>query len=132
MLDIHSEDLQSVGAREQNAKPANHPTGRRITMPSRETLAVLERPNDGPKVNREGFVKPPPITSEGCNTLGDKLVALNATTCKWPIGNVGDPDFHFCMRHKDDSELPYCYDHQQLRLNPEKRDRGWVNPFPKE
>lgn len=124
MLDIHSEDLQSVSAREQNVKPANHPAGRRITMPSLE-IETLERPAPGASWKSER-------SEDEHNTLGDKLIALNATTCKWPIGNVGDPDFHFCMRHKDDSELPYCYDHQQLRLNPEKRNRGWVNPFPKE
>ena len=38
------------------------------------------------------------------------LLELNENTCKWPIGDPLNPDFHFCGRTTKD-EHPYCEFH---------------------
>ena len=41
------------------------------------------------------------------------LLDLTNSKCKWPIGTVGDPDFHFCGG-KSIEGLPYCGPHCRL------------------
>ena len=38
---------------------------------------------------------------------------LTERTCKWPIGDPGQPDFHFCG-HEARSGLPYCDYHARV------------------
>ena len=37
--------------------------------------------------------------------------------CRWPIGDPGEPDFHFCGRKKFGS-LPYCEHHVRMAYQP--------------
>lgn len=41
------------------------------------------------------------------------LMELKHNTCKWPIGDPGDPEFHFCSRGAD-SGKSYCEFHHRL------------------
>jgi hypothetical protein len=38
---------------------------------------------------------------------------LSKEQCKWPIGNVGEPDFHFCPELRLEGK-PYCPSHQKI------------------
>jgi len=45
------------------------------------------------------------------------VLTLTEHTCKWPIGDPGQPGFHFCGRGAD-SGVPYCTDHARLAYQP--------------
>jgi GcrA cell cycle regulator len=52
------------------------------------------------------------------------LLELTAQTCRWPIGDPGNPDFFFCGgRTAGDS--PYCAHHSRIAYQPShlRRDR---------
>lgn len=50
---------------------------------------------------------------------GVTLLELNNTTCRWPIGEVGQPDFHFCGGPAElDAGRPYCDAHSALAYRP--------------
>src|SRR5690606_22258435 len=55
---------------------------------------------------------------------GDRitLMTLTSRTCKWPIGDPGDEDFHFCSRN---AELggSYCAFHHRLAYQGVRRRR---------
>ncbi|MEO0607617.1 MAG: GcrA family cell cycle regulator [Pseudomonadota bacterium] len=47
---------------------------------------------------------------------GSKAVyALREAHCKWPIGEPGQPGFHFCGKTSDEGS-PYCDQHRQKAL----------------
>ena len=49
---------------------------------------------------------------------------LTERTCKWPIGDPGDEDFHFCGHDSLDG-LPYCQYHARVAYQvPDSRRRG--------
>lgn len=50
---------------------------------------------------------PPPLEIDGQHV---NLLQLKDSMCKWPIGNPGDPDFHFCAI-KPALPRPYCEAH---------------------
>ncbi len=43
------------------------------------------------------------------------LFDLTNTTCRWPFGRPGAPNFHFCAEPEADLErgIPYCPEHMQ-------------------
>lgn len=45
------------------------------------------------------------------------LMELNEHTCRWPVGNPGDPGFFFCGATPVD-ELPYCAYHSRIAYSP--------------
>lgn len=45
------------------------------------------------------------------------LLELNGTTCRWPVGTVGDPDFFFCGGEPVKG-LPYCAYHKHCAYRP--------------
>ncbi len=68
---------------------------------------------------KEEITPPRPILTpeERASTLH-----LTEHTCKWPIGDPGTPDFHFCgARSKAGS--PYCTMHAQQAYQPLMRKR---------
>lgn len=42
---------------------------------------------------------------------------FNETSCRWPIGDPKDDDFHFCNRKKIEG-LPYCEAHSRKAFQP--------------
>ena len=51
------------------------------------------------------------------------IFQLTERTCKWPIGDPGGKDFHFCGHDSLDS-LPYCEYHAGVAYQaPEPRRR---------
>lgn len=45
------------------------------------------------------------------------ILTLTETTCKWPIGDPGDNDFHFCG-NKSEAGAPYCKYHAEIAYQP--------------
>ncbi len=50
------------------------------------------------------------------------LLTLGSRTCKWPIGDPGDEDFHFCSRDAQSSGS-YCSFHHRLAYQGVRRRR---------
>jgi len=52
------------------------------------------------------------------------ILTLNESRCRWPIGDPGDEEFHFCGRHSG-TETPYCEYHSAIAYQPaQSRRRG--------
>lgn len=60
------------------------------------------------------------------------VLTLTERNCKWPIGDPGSPDFHFCGRGAD-GNAPYCTEHAKLAYQPmqprRNRERSRNNSF---
>jgi GcrA cell cycle regulator len=52
-----------------------------------------------------------------------RVLDLNDTTCRWPYGDVGTPEFTFCGR-KPEKGKPYCPAHLALAWEPVERRRA--------
>lgn len=50
------------------------------------------------------------------------LLALNEDTCKWPIGDPLNEDFHFCGRQSEEGK-PYCEFHSKRAYHQIERKR---------
>lgn len=53
------------------------------------------------------------------------ILSLKESMCRWPIGDPGDSEFHFCGRHSDHG-TPYCEHHSRVAYQPpnsRKRER---------
>lgn len=53
------------------------------------------------------------------------IMTLKESMCRWPIGDPGDSEFHFCGRKKCGT-LPYCKHHARMAYQPvqaRRRDR---------
>ncbi|SDT90262.1 GcrA family cell cycle regulator [Stappia sp. ES.058] len=51
------------------------------------------------------------------------LMTLTSKTCKWPIGDPADADFHFCSRDADNNRS-YCEFHHRLAYQGIRRRRS--------
>ncbi len=52
------------------------------------------------------------------------ILTLNESKCRWPIGDPGDEEFHFCGRHSG-TQTPYCEYHSAIAYQPaQSRRRG--------
>lgn len=51
-----------------------------------------------------------------------ELTQLTERTCKWPIGDPLNEDFHFCGNESPDNS-PYCTYHQRLAYQPSAERR---------
>jgi GcrA cell cycle regulator len=71
-------------------------------------------------------VEPEPQFVENVIPLGQRrtLLELNEETCRWPIGDPGNPDFFFCGGQTMTSG-PYCGYHSRVAYQPAnmRRDR---------
>ncbi|MCC6779627.1 MAG: GcrA family cell cycle regulator [Hyphomicrobiales bacterium] len=67
-----------------------------------------------------------PILADNVIPLGQRrtLLELNEDTCRWPIGDPGNPDFFFCGGQTL-TGLPYCAHHCRVAYQPAniRRDR---------
>ena len=45
------------------------------------------------------------------------IMTLKEAMCRWPIGDPGEPEFHFCGR-KTCASLPYCEHHARMAYQP--------------
>ena len=63
------------------------------------------------------FVKPLGCTKVVPMSRRLELTQLTERTCKWPIGDPLNDDFHFCGNESPDNS-PYCTYHQRLAYQP--------------
>ena len=57
------------------------------------------------------------------------ILTLKEAMCHWPIGDPGEPGFHFCGR-KTCGQLPYCEHHARMAYQPvqmRRRERRFAN-----
>ena len=85
-------------ARKTAALPSQRPT-HEIAVPVPETPKPVLKP--APVIRLEE----PPLHVDGCT-----LHQLTQKTCKWPVGDPQDSDFHFCGNPSVDG-CPYCSKH---------------------
>jgi GcrA cell cycle regulator len=50
------------------------------------------------------------------------IAELRESMCHWPIGDPGDPEFHFCGRKKSGA-IPYCDYHARMAYQPAQARR---------
>ena len=55
------------------------------------------------------------------------ILTLSETKCRWPIGDPGHEDFHFCGRHSE-SGVPYCEHHSAIAYQPAQSRRRSSRP----
>ncbi|WP_337181268.1 GcrA family cell cycle regulator [Shinella sp.] len=68
-----------------------------------------------------------PVPANGNNVVVPmsrklELTQLTERTCKWPIGDPLNEDFHFCGNESPDNS-PYCTYHQRLAYQPSAERR---------
>jgi GcrA cell cycle regulator len=56
------------------------------------------------------------VNNDGSREL-TTVLTLTEHNCKWPIGDPGRPNFHFCGRGADHNS-PYCAEHSKLAYQP--------------
>ena len=101
------------------ARPS--PIKRTVPRPQvfRQTATV--RPS-GPRMAapRQTSQIAPPTSAQALRALANQpsakrlpMMALNSSTCRWPIGDPGDVEFHFCGENALDGK-PYCSAHASI------------------
>jgi GcrA cell cycle regulator len=56
------------------------------------------------------------------------ILTLKEAMCRWPIGDPGEPEFHFCGR-KSLGGMPYCEHHARMAYQPvqgRRREKRFV------
>lgn len=76
--------------------------------------ALKADPNYQPEVEPE-----PAVVHELNIPPGERasILTLNENTCRWPIGDPGAEDFHFCGI-KPSAGMPYCPYHVRIAYQP--------------
>ena len=97
-------------------------TARSVVRPIGNTVAKEEIETDF-ETQREQL----PVPSNGNNVVVPmsrrlELTELTERTCKWPIGDPLNDDFHFCGNESPDNS-PYCTYHQRLAYQPSAERR---------
>lgn len=81
-----------------------------LSKPSKSSVTRQQRQRE----RAEKVLRLQPPTDEGAT-----IFSLTASTCRWPIGDPGDLDFHFCGA-KSNGGQPYCEYHAARAYQPPK------------
>ena len=110
------------------ARPASStPRPRKMRQPSMHRPRTFVNGNTVMKTHAQPAPRrlPAPVPIEDIVvpiSLNISLLALTEAMCKWPIGDPGAEQFHFCG-HKNWNSLPYCEYHSRLAYQPAERRR---------
>ncbi|MDH3579620.1 MAG: GcrA cell cycle regulator [Hyphomicrobiales bacterium] len=76
-----------------------------------------------PEANVEPEMVPAPI-QELFIPVSERasILTLKETMCRWPIGDPGEDEFHFCGRSSDQG-VPYCEFHSRIAYQPAQSRR---------
>lgn len=111
--------------------------GRRVNRPSHELASAVQAKIKGPRASekkeRRGAVRAPKIAPmpaepvlpkpKASDVARKKIHELEREDCRWPVGDVRDPDFDYCGLPSEEGS-PYCADHSARAFNnPVKRFR---------
>lgn len=109
------------------AAPAPRPavfTARTAAAPARPAVRAADAaPKDASEADFERPAEQLPVPANTNNSTVVpmsrrlELTQLTERTCKWPIGDPLNDDFHFCGNESPDSS-PYCTYHQRLAYQP--------------
>ena len=89
--------------------------GKNAVVGKAHRLGLPKRPS--PIQRRSGDSEPRKPAQPKKKTRGVSIFDLGANMCRWPFGDPGDEDFHFCGKKSVPSK-PYCLDHcMQAYLN---------------
>lgn len=98
----------------------------RLGLSGRATTSRADRPRRAtiPKPQPKPVVAEPLTVTEATLSNGEfaTVLTLNGVMCRWPIGDPGANDFHFCG-NQTDAASPYCAAHAQLAYQPSNRGR---------
>ncbi len=95
------------------SRPASAPSAPRAPRPvtiGNVALKPVDAPVSAPQ--RAPVVEDGPVVYERIGIMN-----LTETTCKWPVGDPGRPDFFFCGR-RSESGVPYCPHHARIAYQP--------------
>jgi len=138
---LHAEGLsfgqiaRVIGGISRNAAVGR---ARRLTLPDREprksshaarhrkafTLAHSPNPPEPqPMPEMKPAAESKPVVLENGSHV--TTLTLNARTCRWPIGDPAEADFHYCG-HPPRLGAPYCQAHARIAHQPQptKRQRS--------
>jgi GcrA cell cycle regulator len=114
---------------------SSSPRPRRTHVPRQHRASALMFGTRGnvalkPQFEAEEELSPAPL-EELVIPLAERasILTLKEPMCRWPIGDPGEPDFHFCGRKKLGS-LPYCEHHARMAYQPvqlRRREKRLVN-----
>lgn len=100
----------------------------RLGLSGRATTNRTDRPRRAtiPKPMPKPVVAEPEIVQEAKLQNGEyaTVMTLSAAMCRWPIGDPGASNFHFCG-HSTEAGSPYCAAHARQAYQPaqSRRDR---------
>jgi GcrA cell cycle regulator len=100
----------------------------RLGLSGRATTGRSNRPRRAalPKPMPKPVVAEPEVIEEATLDNGDfaTVMTLSSTMCRWPIGDPGSSDFHFCG-NSTEAGSPYCEAHVRQAYQPaqSRRDR---------
>jgi GcrA cell cycle regulator len=100
-------------------KPMSRPTS-----PMREAGHPVSIGATALKADAVPAPRPQAAPAPSLTSLSDEPLIPNATvlqineqTCKWPVGDPSQSDFHFCAR-RSESGIPYCGYHARIAYQP--------------
>lgn len=98
----------------------------RLGLSGRATTSRADRPRRAtiPKPQPKPVVAEPASVAEATLSNGEfaTVMTLNGVMCRWPIGDPGATDFHFCGNQTESGD-PYCTAHAELAYQPSNRTR---------
>ncbi len=114
-----------LSGRGQPTAPAKRPRRAPETPAARPTRQPVTVGNLALQTDLEALAVPAPQQRQNIVVpIAKRLTieALTERTCKWPIGDPGHHDFHFCG-HEPHGGLPYCDYHARVayHVDPGKR-----------
>jgi GcrA cell cycle regulator len=98
---------------------------RRNGIPLKQARHGPPKPRNAPRTRRKMPAVPQPPTAEYVPQRAPEppwpcsLFELTDFSCRWPIGDVGTPEFYFCGAHEADvyRGRPYCREHARLAFH---------------
>ncbi len=104
----------------------------RLGLSGRAAAPRVERPRPQPQqprpqTQRVAAMRAEPVAEEPLEPMPENAVTvvdLNASVCRWPLGDPSTAEFRFCGR-KAKPGSPYCEAHVRLAYQPSqsRRDR---------
>ena len=101
--------------KQRNLRPRRIPANRPPPKPKAVRPVPPQPKSAALHIKPEPFVPLPEIEVPLAERR--QLIDLEDDNCRWPIGDTGTPDFHFCNSTKY-AGLPYCENHARRAYQP--------------
>lgn len=107
---VHSSDVNAIGSR-------------RVSSGGRGGVSIGATALKADEKLNVNVLALPELAEELVIPEGERtdILALNESTCRWPIGDPLSEDFHFCGRDCSDNDGPYCNFHSRIAYQKTKR-----------